>query len=404
MSCITSDIDIARRYLLLSSAEKGMLTQKQAAIELGLSYSHTKRLVNKLRRGELWPNQERAPRAANRLPENIRNMIVAVKQEDKERSNPLIAEIIFGDTGVRVHPNTIRNILVEKQAYYRCHMRRTPSSFEMKAFGQMVHVGVKAANWFKIPSRIYLIVAMDDFSRAVLSARFFDSVNTYNTMLVIREAIERYGVFRMVFGNNDSRFRTVRHGQSRFFNYRVATLNGEVVTQLHRALLELGICLLSYLPKNYRAKLKTKRLFRQINKAFSGSTNYASLDEINSELQMWIERYNCYEVNDDIACRPISRFAPSALRPLLGENLDDIFCLKTTRTVSQNNAFCLNRKAYTLPRRHYMQGLKVCLNVHPGKTIRVWHEKQFTCEIPTGNGRQNVDIRPYIPQLVESVC
>ena len=36
-------------------------------------------------------------------------------------------------------------------------------------------------------------LAMDDFSRAILAARFFDSDSTYNNMLALREPIERHG-------------------------------------------------------------------------------------------------------------------------------------------------------------------------------------------------------------------
>jgi len=56
---------------------------------------------------------------------------------------------------------------------------------------------------------------------------------------------------------------------SRFFTYSEETLVGEVVTELHRALLELGVTLITHLPGNARAKGKIERLFRLLLSALS---------------------------------------------------------------------------------------------------------------------------------------
>ncbi len=98
-----------------------------------------------------------------------------------------------------------------------------------------------------------------------------DSDSTYNNMLVIREAAQEYGLFSLLYVDNDSKFKVIRHGNSRFFDYKdykEETLAGETITEIHRALLELGIVLLPHEPGNARAKGKIERVFRFIQERF----------------------------------------------------------------------------------------------------------------------------------------
>lgn len=220
---------------------------------------------------------------------------------------------------------------------------------------------------------------MDDFSRAILAARFFDSDSTYNNMLVLREAVGRYGIFPILYADNDSKFKLIRYEGSRFFTYKEETLAGEVITEIHRALLGAGITLITHLPGNARAKGKIERLFRFIQERFISEHTARNLNELNFQLQKWIGWYNNYHINRDTGCIPLSRLKPSALRPLNGTNLDDIFCLKEKRKVGKDNSFTLDGVTYTIPRKYNMVAFKVSLHIHPEKKIRVWYKDQLLC-------------------------
>ncbi|PIP48173.1 MAG: hypothetical protein COS87_01555 [Chloroflexi bacterium CG07_land_8_20_14_0_80_45_17] len=163
---------------------------------------------------------------------------------------------------------------------------------------------------------------------------------------------------------------------------REETLDEEVITEIHRALLELGITLITHLPGNARAKGKIERLFRFIQERFISEHTASNLDELNSQLQKWINWYNNHHINRDTGCISLSRRIPSALRSLDGANLDDIFCIKEERKVGKDNSFSLDEITYTIPREHNMVAFKVRLHIHPGKKIRVWHKEEFLCELP----------------------
>lgn len=75
--------------------------------ELGLSPSHTKKLIKRLRQaggsyGSLFYRHTHP--APNRLPESVRDKVVALKRENRGRSNSFIADLLYNEAGVRIHP------------------------------------------------------------------------------------------------------------------------------------------------------------------------------------------------------------------------------------------------------------------------------------------------------------
>ncbi len=103
---------------------------------------------------------------------------------------------------------------------------------------------------------------------------------------------------------------------------------------------------------------------------------------MDTQFQRWINRYNTHHVNRDIGVVPRSRLQPSVARPLPQElNLDDVLCFKQERKVAKDNSFSLDGVSYTIPREHNMVAFKAKLHIQPGIKMRVWHNKQFTCEL-----------------------
>jgi putative transposase len=236
--------------------------------------------------------------------------------------------------------------------------------------------------WLEGYRQIHLVLILDDYSRMIVSGHFMDSDSTYNNRLVLREAIEKHGVFRMLYVDNGSKFKVIGHGNSRFFNYREETLASETITEIHRALIELGTFLLSHEPENARAKGKIKRVFRFIREGFIPEHTAITLEEMDHQFQKWIEWYNTCHVNRHTGVVPQARLKPSVTKPLNGINLDDILCFKEIRKVAKDNSFNLDGITYIIPRQHNMVAFKVRLHIQPEVKIRVWHNEDFICELP----------------------
>jgi len=261
-------LKVIERYQVPMLALRGQVSQGGAAERLGLSLSHTKLLLRRLREGrgniDCLFYQRHHP-AWNKLPQQTRQAVVAFKEARPQRSNPFIAELMGEIYGVKLHSTTVRNILIEAGKYTRSRERKRPAvRFEAKAFGEIYQMDTTSGAWLEGYRQVYLVLILDDYSRTIVAGHFMDSDSTYNNMLVLREAINKYGLFNLLYVDNDSKFKVIRHGNSRFFDYREETLAGETITEIHRALLELGIVLLPHEPENARAKGKIERAFRFI--------------------------------------------------------------------------------------------------------------------------------------------
>lgn len=378
-------LKVLERHKVLMLVKEKRITQRQAAEELGLSFSHIKRLLRRLRQAGGDPHcldYQRTHPAPNRTSEEVREKVKSLKRQSRERSNALIADLLQELDELVIHPSTVRRILIETGEYTRSHFRRPCCRFEKEAFGELVQMDTSSGAWLEGYKRVYLVLVLDDYSRAILAGHFFDSDTTYNNMLVLRETVENFGIPCLLYSDNDSKFKLIRYPESRFFTYQEKTLAGEVITEVHRALLELGCALITHEPGNAQAKGKIERLFGFIQERFIREHTARTLEELDVQFQSWISWYNHKHINRDTGCIPLARVTPSVCKPLNGLNLDDVFCLKEERKVGKDNSFSLNGVIYTIPREHNMVAFKVQLHIHPNKKIRVWHKGQFLCELP----------------------
>ena len=59
--------------------------------------------------------------------------------------------------------------------------------------------------WLEGYRQVTLVLILDDYSRTIVAGHFMDSDSTYNNMLVIREAAQEYGLFSLLYVDNDSK-------------------------------------------------------------------------------------------------------------------------------------------------------------------------------------------------------
>ncbi|MCM8774605.1 MAG: hypothetical protein NC820_07760, partial [Candidatus Omnitrophica bacterium] len=91
-----------------------------------------------------------------------------------------------------------------------------------------------------------MIALLDDHSRELLGVELVERDTTWNNMCIIRRVIEEYGLFQILYTDNDSMFKLIRSGWSRHFEYKVDLERNQ--KQIHRCLLELGIGLIHTRP------------------------------------------------------------------------------------------------------------------------------------------------------------
>ena len=111
-------------------------------------------------------------------------------------------------------------------------------------------------------------------------------------MIVIKELISKYGVPPLFYTDNDSKFKVIRHGKSLYQSYKKEVLEGQAITEIRRALAEVGSRLITHLPYHPQAKGKIEKLNRFVQDCFLKNQKAKTLEELNKELKRWFKWYD----------------------------------------------------------------------------------------------------------------
>ena len=393
------------RYPLVVLVEQGRLSQEEAGREMGLSTRQVRRVLKRYResgrRLESLAYQRRHP-AWNGLLQTTKEGIRRLHREYPHWSAPAIVEALAATDGVLVHRTTVHRLLRGESAIPLPRHRRPARRFEMRAFGELWQMDTTVGAWLEGYRRVCVVAILDDYSRRAVAVRVFPSDSSYHSLLTLRQAMERYGRPRVLYTDNDSKFRLTRYQRSRFFTYREETLEGLVETEVGRALREVDVQLLSHLPGNAQAKGKIERFFRFLQERVLDHNQARSLEELQALVDRWVDEYNLRHVNRDTGCTPIERLQPAGTRPLEG-NPDDIFCLKEERKVAKDHTFTLDGVTYTLPSEPCLVAFKVQVHIHPGERLRVWHGGQLVAELPHVDKGRLRDAPLTVEQVLEDI-
>lgn len=383
--------DPLERHRLLTLARENVLTLKEVSSLLGLSYRQIQRIWdNFLESGQNIEslNFKRTHPAWNKLDMSSCKRVIELKDIHPQINNCHLADLLEEETGRRIHPSTVRNILIESGKYPSPHKpkRRPRKRFEKEHAGELVQMDTSQHRWLKASKKdTYLIAMLDDYSRAILAARIFDVNTTWNNMLVIREAIEKYGLFKILYTDNASMFKLIRRYISRHFEYKVDLEN--IQTQIHHALSELGIVLLPHAPFQPQCKGKIERLFAFMQDRFLlKAEDCKTLDELNIALQEWIHWYNTNHIHSITESKPQERLKNNVFTPISKNiNLDDIFCFKENRAVKNDNTFEFQGVTYQITnftKRVCWAKTDIQLHVIPENCIRIFYKGEFIQQFP----------------------
>jgi transposase InsO family protein len=381
---------IGERGAVVDLVRQGLLTQADAAARLELTDRQVRRLVRRVERagGALgvlaYQRQHPAP---NRLPESVRAAVRVIATEHPAWSAQAVWEAVEAQA-VAPLPSlrTVSGWLRAARAAGLGPRPKPARRWEAPGPLALVQMDTTYGQWLVGPRMAYVIVLLDDYSRAILAARAVSADSTMNNLRVLEEAVSRYGPPAVLYSDNGSIFRTTRHGPSRFHAYREAVRAGEVPTQFARALGELGVVLLPHEPGNARAKGKLERWNRFFQERVVAEGPYASAEALDAALQEWLGYYNTRHHHRMIGTVPYARlgaYAPRAL-PAGARPLGDICALRETRKVAKDHTISLDGRPYTLPREPNLVAFTVELRIRPGQTVRVWHGEQFIVELPYG--------------------
>src|SRR5450432_682143 len=236
------------RLVALKKAKKKLITQKEAAKELGVSERHVRRLLRQLkRRGDKAVVHALRGEGSNRKIEEVtRQKAIEMLSQDVYRGfGPTLAsEYLAKKHDIEVSRETTRKWMVEAKLW-RPRRQRVEKRHEWRPrrsrFGELVQWDTSTHDWLegRCSERIYLITMIDDATSRVL-ARFVPHDSTEENMKLLELYVQRFGRPRAVYTDKATLFQTAektKRGESP----KQSDPQEMPPTQIGRALAELGI-------------------------------------------------------------------------------------------------------------------------------------------------------------------
>lgn len=381
-----TDNTINQRYQSILMYEQKVVNANTVASSLGMSKRQFFRILQRFRtsgrKRESLKYQSHG--AWNRIDRGTEQIIMTLNRDYPEALNSHLSWLAWDQHNVHIKSATARNILIRNGSYVPFKEKRESAykKFQATHFGALVQLDTADGYWLKGYPLLHLIVALDDASRTPLSGGFYDHDSTLNNMLVIKEIIKKYRVPALFYTDNDSKFKVIRHGRSRHQCYSEEVLSGEAVTEIRRALTEVGSGLITHAPFHPQGKGKVEKFIKFVQECFIANHRAKTLAELNQDFKRWLAWYDrrghrSLGEAPQSAREKLIKAGQTAFRPVPKElDLDTVFSVREERKPNKYNIFSYSGQQYQLPLEKVCYPGKVELRILPDQRIRVFNQKR----------------------------
>lgn len=140
-----------KRMELFIEVKRGTVTLKDASVELGISYRHTKRLYKKYKMEGLWGliPKKRKGEPWNKTSKEVRKKVIDWKRNYRDLNLSHISDLLK-DEGIQISRETVRRILLKEGLHskHRKYKRRPKKRFEAEEAGKLVQMTHHRMNGF----------------------------------------------------------------------------------------------------------------------------------------------------------------------------------------------------------------------------------------------------------------
>jgi hypothetical protein len=349
------------RLIALKKAKKGLITQRQAAEEIGQTERHIRRLLVKLKNeGDQAVVHGRRGRRSNRkLDEKNQAKAVAILGQEKYRGfGPTLASEYLGKHHqITVSRETVRAWMIEarlwrsrKQRVEKVHAWRQ----RRPRCGELVQWDTSEHPWLEERGpKLYLISMIDD-ATSRLHARFVLHDSTEENMRLLWSYLERHGRPLSFYTDKASLFQTAPKTPRDFTELPRDEREPLPPTQIGRALAEVGIVwIAAHAPQ---AKGRVERSFQTAQDRLVKGLRVAeatTLEQANAYLETEFIPW----WNQTLAVVPAT--AADAHRPLAkGHSLPASLSYVESREVGNGYTIQFDNKIYRIARTDIRAGLR----------------------------------------------
>ena len=364
------------RLVALKKAKKKLITQREAAAELGITERQVRRLLHAMkRRGD-----KAVVHALRGLPSN-RKVDVETQQKAVEiLSRPvylgfgptLASEYLGKKHKIQVSRETARQWMIEAKLWRarKQHIDAVHGWRERKdRWGEMVQWDTSKHDWLEGRGEEMLLIAMIDDATSRWFGRFVPSDSTLENMNVLEQYVRKYGRPLAYYTDKAALFQTAEKSQ------RGESAAGKdrkpmPPTQIGRALQELGIQ--SILAHSPQAKGRVERGFATAQDRLVKGMRVAGV-RTREQANRYLETEFMPWWNQTLVVRPAS--AEDAHRPLeKHHDLAAILSHVETRQVNNDYTIQFDAQIYQIARKDIGVGLR-------GAVVRVEKRRDATVAV-----------------------
>lgn len=228
--------------------------------------------------------------------------------------------------------------------------------------GMMVHQDASTHEW--VPEVKWdLVATMDDATGGLYSLFFTDEEGTWSSFRGVRETLESKGLFSSFYSDRGSHYWTTPKEGGK--------VDKDHLTQFGRAMQQLGIQMIpSYSPQ---ARGRSERMFGTLQGRLPQELALAGITDM-ARANTFLADHFLHDFNRRFQVAAAEQ--GDAFVPLLNTGLDDILCLKTDRTVRQDNCVNYQGKALQIPKQrgrcHYVKA-SVAVHEYADGGLCVFH-------------------------------
>lgn len=319
------------------------ITQAEASEILSLSERQIRRIVSRIRQeGDTGIIHKSRGKESNRkLPKKLIERVVYLYQQKYQGFGPtLFCEKLAEEDSIHISDETARKLLIEERLWEVNRKRKTHRQWRQRKehCGEMVQMDGSRHDWFEgRGSECVLMAYIDDATNRVY-CRFYEYEGTMPAMDSFKRYIRRYGIPMSIYFDRHTTYKSPAEPTIE------EEINGEEpLSEFGRALEELGVKrIYAYSPQ---AKGRIERLFKTLQDRLIKEMRLKgikSVKEANKFLKTYLPKYN-------------KKFSLKAHKPedlhmpvLEGIDLNTILCIKTDRTVRNDNTIIYNKKLYQI--------------------------------------------------------
>jgi transposase len=348
------------RLVALKKAKKKLITQKQAAEELGITERHVRRLLRELkRRGDkIVAHGLRGLPSNRKISGDTEQKAVKILSQPEYRGfgPTLAAEYLAKKHNIEVNRETVRQWMIEAKLW-RARRQRVEKIHEWRPrrsrFGELVQWDTSKHDWLEGRGEEILLINMIDDATSRWFARFVTSDSTVENMNLLESYMKKHGRPQAYYTDKAALFQTAvktKRDESRIGKDRVEL----PPTQIGRALQELGI---TWIPAHSpQAKGRVERGFQTAQDRLVKGMRVAGVTNLE-QANHYLENEFLPWVNSTIAVVPAH--ADDAHRSLeKHHDLAAILSHVENREVNNDYTIQLDAKFYQIARKDVCTGLR----------------------------------------------